>query len=431
MLVQLNKDYGPHKSDLAFELPSGYVVIVGENDAGKTTLLQWLFRFGFPGASEEDICYIPKHRDFVRDSIETSGVTYAQLTNQLRGMLNDSPLPSEDPNLIRVENLFAVILQRTSYLDQTGSVRDLIKELGLGSYKVAGNRHLVNGVPLSKHGSGLRNLMFIAAAVTCLDFKYIFIDEPEASLETKKLKSLKNLFLSVAKDQSKTIIITTHSHMLLNSADFGNNLILARDQDGTSVHTMTQDELLSVSFEMLGNSLSDLYLPDNYVLVEGSSDQEIVTKVKDLLGITKDLRIFSCGSNQNIQPTVESLNSIFGPILENKSPYAKNAVALLDAPNKEGAPIFEELKKCLNRDPDDLRLFVLPVPSLEEYLHEELYTAAGLNKEDVVLAVAKASGYIEKAKIKRATSKKIAAILTTEHLGKLGVIVDCLRRASR
>jgi len=48
----------------------------------------------------------------------------------------------------------------------------------------------------------------------------------------------------------------------------------------------SKEQLMDVTFTLLGNSTQDLFFPANFLVVEGAFDQAICEKVASLLGIT-------------------------------------------------------------------------------------------------------------------------------------------------
>lgn len=210
-----------------------------------------------------------------------------------------------------------------------------------------------------------------------------------------------------------------------------NNLLLSREDGETVLEPIAEKgSYYEVAFQMLGHSLSDLFLPDNYMLVEGASDQILAHAVYELVNENDvDLRILSCSGISNVTPTFAAMRHTFLPIFEGQSPYSDTTVALIDKlreGDSEHQKIHETLQDLLGSDDD--RLYILDKEGLEEYLPEELYKKAGLEKSEQVQKIADAT-YIEKAAIKKEISSKIAKILESSDLRSIPVIVDAVKSA--
>lgn len=428
--------YGALSGGLKFKLPSGYVTIVGENNVGKSTLLQWIFREILDSAPQDEnvICYIPKHRDFITSTSQSS-TELKQKNRDLKHSLDRNPLAFSDPNAYLATDLYSIIVNEHSTAKQIDAVEKLLSDLNLGEYRSAGRgTHFLDNVNLISHGSGVRNLMPVIAAITHPSMKYVIIDEPEVSLEASKQKAIKKHLMEFAKGNDKTVILATHSHLFLNTENPSNNIVLRKNGDKSEVEFVKEKNMFyEVAFQMLGHSLSDLFLPDNYMLVEGGSDQIIAQKIYELIrGKHKDreIRILSCTGLSNVAPTAAAIRHTFLPIFEGLSPYSKTTIALIDklrTGDKEHKKIHEILEKTF-KDTEG-RLFILNEDSLEKYLPEELYKKAGMVKTDEVEKVNTATTDTEKDAIKKVISNKIAAIVSEEDLELLPHFLNAVESA--
>jgi predicted ATP-dependent endonuclease of OLD family len=418
-----HQGYGPLSPQMEVKIPEGYVVLVGENDVGKTAVLQSVFLHMFNEGKAAEICFIPKYRDFIRQTTETGGTDLGTVNTEVAGILKSQKMRHENYNGV-YQKIFAVLLNEFSLVKQASGLEGILREMNLGEYvNGKGGMSMIDGISVSDHGSGLRSLLPVVAALTCENIKTIIIDEPEAGLEAGKQKQLKSLFYEASR-QKKNIIVATHSHLLLNGKMVENNLRVEKVEESVEINPLSEEsELQDVAFKMLGSSLSDLYLPDNFLLVEGASDQILLEKIFSLLKKQEEkdfvLRIISCNGIQNVQPTQQSMDGVFAPVVAGRSPYANIAVALIDKPdddNKNSKNISRELRRVL--EPSG-RYFELSKTSLEEYIPEELYVKASLNKGQEIKRIGETDEYQEKSKIKKEISTKISEFLTTEDVDKL------------
>ena len=108
-------------------------------------------------------------------------------------------------------------------------------------------RVIVDEVAIVKHGSGIRCVLPILAALTSPDIKVIIIDEPESSLEARTQKALKELFLESIME-GKIIIVATQSHLFLNNKEPNKNYTVFKQNNNYSIKKINnKKELLDIT----------------------------------------------------------------------------------------------------------------------------------------------------------------------------------------
>ena len=289
---------------------------------------------------------------------------------------------------------------------------------------------------IHNHGSGLRCLLPILVALTSADIKYVFIDEPELSLEARAQKVVRQL-LGEAVEKGKTILVSTQSHLFLNRSEgqVGKNLHVGETAPVFSMRPLTSsDELLDLTYNLLGNSLEDLFFPGSFLIVEGASDQCIAERVASLLGIPSTAaKIISAKGIDNVEGSYQAIINTLIPLITSSSPYAKRVVALIDKPKSDKDPRLASLKKELGE-----RCVILNAPSLERYLPAELYTRAGRDKDADLSAIEEhraaarhnAEGKRKLSELKRSVSEGIALHLTVGDRKLIPKIFAAVERAA-
>ena len=295
----------------------------------------------------------------------------------------------------------------------------------------------IGDVQIVSHGTGVRSVLPIVAALTSPDIKFLLVDEPELALEARSQKILKELFYE-AVGQGKQIVVASQSHIFLNKRQYENNNVVEINEGVSSVRPVkSQQELLDITYNLLGNSLEDLFSPSNFLIVEGSSDQVVCEKVAQLLGVpSAKVKIISARGIDNIQDSFKAIRNTLVPLVAGESPYSKRVVVLADKPPKQSASSFKTLKSQLKE-----RVFLLRESSIEDHLPDALYLSAGTTKSDVLRQLSelkKALKYGDKGEAlkqlndyKKRVSNSIASILSYDDLKLLPTIVGAIKLAAK
>lgn len=429
--IQLGADqpYGPLQGDFRYTLRTGYSTLVGPNNAGKSSLLQLLFRFLFndPEFGAPAVCLIPSDRDYVIKTTETGTRTLVNWNQEIHSHLQYSPLAMAEGHVGPSRAELTRLLLHADLLAQAQRLNLLLPRFGLPELTIAGGGMVqFEEVVAEAQGSGLRGVLPILAAVTNDDVQALLIDEPELGLEPRLQKALRDVLVEAA-ETKRTLVVSTHSHLLLNRQTLESSQIVQRNDSRTMVETIeARDQLYSLVFDLLGSSTEDLFFPKNYVIVEGASDQVIVQRVLDLLGETAaSIKVLSAQGVDEVREREISVVRALVPLIVNDSPYAGRVVALIDAPVDDQAANVQKLRVDLGE-----RLFELGAPSVEEYLPEELYARAGRDKQGDRDSLHAAQGDLKQRRaLKREISDAIAEVLTVDDLDSLPIIAAAARRA--
>lgn len=172
-------------------------------------------------------------------------------------------------------------------------------------------------VSVSNCGSGIAILVslaiLIAFAKESKENIIVLIDEPELHLHSNLQKNL----LHFLKRQDFQAVISTHSHLFLDKQGCGNNVLIELDDDGNIIYKRcNQIELADVQFRLLGNSLEDLFIPENLILVEGKYDRNIITRALELRSASDiALQILDCGGKEQIANKADKYDAVMKDIL--------------------------------------------------------------------------------------------------------------------
>jgi|SRR5882672_7391095 len=424
----ITQDYGPLKASLFIDLDPGYSVLIGENNSGKSALLQYLFIQTQVDAPNDQAALLQSNRSILPDQL-VPGIDLKQWNAGFLGNYQRQPRTFGGATGPQPEQLHNALMLG-DLRSQLNEFTEIVHSLGFRDYQVVGmQQQVLRSRPVSEHGSGLRSIFPIIAAITNPRLKFIFIDEPEFALEARAQKRLRELFLQKA-SRGIDIIVATHSHLFVNRISAKSNYEMTREPSGAvRIERLIKDsDMLDISFNLLGNSVSDLFFPENFLIVEGASDQVIADKVRELLGIPSSrVKVFAATSLTRVGASYEAIRATLRPLIADYSPYHERVVCLIDGESERSGEIVAELSKDLGN-----RLIVLDQPSLEEYLPESLYGLAGRDRVSDLRALdsAKQDGdHRKEVDLKTQISSQVAAQLTREHLGQLDLFVRAVRRA--
>jgi hypothetical protein len=124
-----------------------------------------------------------------------------------------------------------------------------------------------------------RLFLGILAALMDDRFSTVAIDEPELGLSPSLQRRLADIILRGEHKEellphNPNFILSTHSHLFLDRETPQNNYVVEKAGNLITARKC-QDfhEIHDVQFRLLGNDLSQLFLPDAVIFVEGATDQ--------------------------------------------------------------------------------------------------------------------------------------------------------------
>lgn len=379
LLIQLNQAYGPFPTSFRLILKEGYSVFIGRNNSGKSGILQRIFvhfcqrgEFGV-GA----VCYLGPDRQYVK-SQSPPPASLAQYNNDLLQQITNTPRGFDAARGPDHSMLYTVCLHRSNFMEQINEINGLLARMGFDGLVLREMQAVyLDGINIYMHGSGIRCVLPLLAALTSPEIKVVVVDEPEVALEARAQRVLKEILLESA-GRGKLIYAASQSHIFVDKETLGNNFLVFRPgRDSVIQELANRDQLMAVVFNLLGNSLEDLLFPNNLLVVEGSSDQVICEKVLGLLGARAGtVKVISARGIDNAANTYKAITNTLVPLVADKSPYSQRVVVLVDLPNnKETSEKLKSLQEQLKE-----RCLVLDKPSIEEYIPEEIYGEAGRNR---------------------------------------------------
>jgi hypothetical protein len=424
--------YGPIRGDFEFPIHHRFTAIVGKNNSGKSILLQLAFVHHVMTKTASNVCFIPQDRQYISKRT-TPNIPLNALNLQIYTQCANTPRHSSGIT-VDISELYVALLHTDEFVPQINALNEYLLRLDFAPLSVKGQQEAIfNNLNVSLQGSGLRCVLPIIAALTSTTVTTLIIDEPELSLEARTQRRLKQLLM----ETDKLVIVGTKSHLFLNRKELNANHIFNVDGDVLKLTRLEdKSELIDLTYNLLGNSLEDLFFPNNFLLVGCSSCQVICEKCAELLKLPKDqVKVLSVSALDDVKASLQAVEDTLRPLIINTSPYAGRVVVLLDdAANKQQKARVADMKKVIQE-----RCFVLDRDSIEEYLPQYLYEKCGRNKKDDLLEIAAAkeekkfkpdTGLLRLKKIKREIALSITEVLEKRDLDNIGIIRDSVTKAA-
>ncbi len=176
----------------------------------------------------------------------------------------------------------------------------------------------------------------------------VAIDEPELGLSPSLQRRLADIVIGGNEKEAlfphnPNIILSTHSHLFLDREVPTNNLVVSKDGNLISAKQCTEFlELHDIQFRLLGNDLSQLFLPDAVCFVEGETDQIYLETVLKLHLPRLRAVIQSC--NGDIAKRLAYWASTLGDI--QLSPYRTRTFVVYDSVNRPELSVRARRPAC-------------------------------------------------------------------------------------
>ncbi len=194
-------------------------------------------------------------------------------------------------------------------------------------------------------GDGMQRALMLAIIQAYADFRkanedigksfLFFIDEAELHLHPTAQRNLKNVLhiLSQTRDQ---VFINTHSSVFVADNYTSQTIFKVEKSNGeTSINSVSDLEKPYVVFELLGGSPADLLLPRNFLIVEGLSEFELLTRVINRFYSEKPaIQIIKAnGDIDQAERSINAIEKLFTPL--HTSIYKNKAIILIDQPSAQ------------------------------------------------------------------------------------------------
>lgn len=214
---------------------------------------------------------------------------------------------------------------------------DLLRPHSKWTYWIDVNNKCIS---VNDTGSGISMIMalsFLIAFANASKEKLIFlIDEPEIHLEPILQKKCYKYL--IAMDTEVMTIVSTHSHLFLNKDIPSCNWKVEEEEERIPrLFKCNEIELADVQFRLLWNSLDDLYIPENIILVEWKHDKNLIIKLCEVFNSFPKIQILDCEWWPQIPNKADRYEKVIDHILSTGWSYSeyvrKNMKIMIDGDN--------------------------------------------------------------------------------------------------
>src|SRR3989344_5311793 len=223
-------------------------------------------------------------------------------------------------------------------------------------------------------GDGMQRALMLAIIQAYADFRkahedtskffLFFIDEGELHLHPTAQRKLKNALFELSQ-KGDQVFINTHSSVLVVDEPENQSVFkVEKINKETNVTPVSQIEKPYIVYELLGGSPSDLLLPKNFLIVEGKSDLEFLSKVVSRHYADKPVIqiIPADGDIYQVARSFNAIEQIFKPI--ETSIYKDKVVIIVDKHEQKQVDSFNASHSNLATNG---QFFQITADSLEEY----------------------------------------------------------------
>lgn len=389
-----------------------FIVIVGGNNSGKSTLLRSVIK-----TFRENSYMVDVNRTILKGEgaqIKSYLNNLSSYLNQFREFTDDNsekPLQVlqdlfnlNDPDRKQIINWYNKYFPNRIY-EERENLNNSASPMLLK----------VSDFPITKQGSGIRATLEIFIRLFDPKIKILCIDEPELGLEPYLQKYLFQALKDKA-GKEKKIIIATHSHQFLDYEVPERNFICERNQNNKIKLSQLRnyEELRNIIFRLLGNTLSSFMLPEKILILEGTSDISFISKTLKLLS-KNDYAVHSSGGDGNIKYAINSITQFLNFNKTSLPVYKEKVWVIADKPTGD---IIREWEKLLG---DKSKIKSLSKNGIEYYFPERIVQAIFNSDKSIDLIIksylAKDPNEFNGIKLtKTELAAKVASILTKKDI---------------
>lgn len=230
-------------------------------------------------------------------------------------------------------------------------------------------------------GDGMQRALMLAIIQAYADYRkaredagksFLFvIDEAELHLHPTAQRKLKDVLVTLSKSLDQ-VIISTHSSVFVADSDPIESIFKTEKLEcATEIKKADLVDKPYIVYELLGGSPSDMLLPRNFMVVEGPSEFDFLTRIiKRHYSDKPVVQIISAeGDTHQAKRSINSISKAFSPM--GVSLYRERIVILCDKPTANAKAGFDQFMQVHNDLCNRNQIQTLPAGSLEECYPDE------------------------------------------------------------
>lgn len=247
-------------------------------------------------------------------------------------------------------------------------------------------------------GDGMQRALMLAIIQAYADFRrensesskffLFFIDEAELHLHPAAQRKLKNALLDLASNGDQ-VFINTHSSVLISEdQDLQQIYRVEKSNKMTGISAIASSEKHQIIYELLGGSPSDLLLPNNFLIAEGASEYEFLTRIisRHYRDQKKIQVVYAEGDHEAQRRSMNGINKVYITLTLNPV-YKEKLVIMCDTPHPDKQTDFNNFTSAYSALIPNGQLLIIPKQSLEEYYPAPWTTSAPSSKVDLARRV--------------------------------------------
>jgi len=226
-------------------------------------------------------------------------------------------------------------------------------------------------------GDGMQRALMLAIIKTYSDYRrekddlgkrFLFlIDEAELHLHPTAQRQLKEALAQLTANGDQ-VFINTHSSVLVADDAQDQSLWKVVKKDGaTGITQIGQQDKPELVYELLGGSPADLLFPQNFLIVEGWSEEIFIDCIVRRFYQDKQRVkvIFGGGDHRKQEKSMNAINVAFTPLYQTPV-YRERLVLLCDKPSAEREADYKQFRNAYKALVDGGQIIEAPFGSLEE-----------------------------------------------------------------
>jgi len=229
----------------------------------------------------------------------------------------------------------------------------------------------------TEKGDGMQRALMLAIIKTYSDYRrekdelgkrFLFlIDEAELHLHPSAQRQLKDALLLLAKNGDQVFVNTHSSVMVADEHDQQGLFKVHKVTKSSQIMQISASDKPHVIYELMGGSPADLLFPNNFLIVEGRTEYELLRGVISRHYFNKPTLqiIFAGGDTEKQRRSMDAINTVFTPLYQ--TPVYRDCIVLLcDKPNATQQKGYDKFRKDYPNLKDDDQIFIQSTAAIEE-----------------------------------------------------------------